>query len=506
MGVYDISRESDISLLDAMTKRQLQGQPAPSYIPGNSEWSRDPLLITKEGVVTYAIAANDDGNNFSVLNFVDTKILDLVDSVPAPNATAVHRDTALELQFSRPVPLTEANLGQYIRLVKETGSQQKVEVPLIFTVSEDSRTVTLQTGAALDGNTRYQIELTGELGSRRTRGLFDYTLNFRTGLATGAAVAINDIMPRQVETTGGEVSVTLANASGIPTFLVAGQPGVVQGSESLSDGSIRYTLLAPANTIPGPADLRVINGNSSEDELIGALQYVEPLVLKSLSPAQGSLTGGTRVTLKGQGFRFDNGGLGIFFGDYPVPAENITVMDQETLEVIAPAGRIGLVDVRVQLSNGQKSVLENAYRYLQPVQMNIENKARVHDMALDPSGSFVFAATDGGLVIYDIVASNYTGDESGPLNPDDLLRLIDRDDKQGDDRILNQVALPGGYVAMGVEPFFERGLIEYLSQVLTFRVASRVTVNCLLSVSILWISVTQRLSIVYRYLVLVPGG
>ncbi len=146
----------------------------------------------------------------------------------------------------------------------------------------------------------------------------------------------------------------------------------------------------------------------------------------------------------------------VHFGD--IPAVSYKVLDAETLEVIAPAGPIGTVDVRVQLNNGQQGTLTQAFTYQQPPQSQIRDKGRIYDMALDPSGSLLFAAQgETGVLVYDLNAGNYSADPQKPLNPDDLLRLIDRNGDKSDDRIISRISLPAGFIAVGVEPYFERG-------------------------------------------------
>ncbi len=133
-------------------------------------------------------------------------------------------------------------------------------------------------------------------------------------------------------------------------------------------------------------------------------------------------------------------------------------VDTETIEVVVPAGSIGLVDVTVSLANGQHGVLRQAFRYLQPVQSNISAGSKIYDAELDPTGTYLIAATGSkGLSILNVDASTYTGDQENPLNPDALTEMIDRDGDDRDDRILAQVGLPDNYYALSVSGYFENG-------------------------------------------------
>lgn len=55
------------------------------------------------------------------------------------------------------------------------------------------------------------------------------------------------------------------------------------------------------------------------------------------------------------------------------------------------------------------------------------------------------------MLVYGINA----GDQAA--NPDALLELIDKNNDRRDDRIVSRVSLPSDFLAVGVEPFFERG-------------------------------------------------
>ena len=304
----------------------------------------------------------------------------------------------------------------------------------------------------------YRITLTGDLASRRTVGLFDHEIRFTTGNATGPRVEIVEVTPRAVDVDGGELDVTLHYGTGEPRFSLSGQEAAVLSQTSVGTDLVRYRIQAPANN-PGPATLTVTNGNGSKATQIGAVQYIEPLLLKSLAPQQGSLNGGTRVRITGQGFRFDGQQLTVNFGSIPVDADAIKVIDTETLEVVTPGDQIGTVDVEVILDNGQRGVLKQAFSYLQPVQSNIKNGTdHIYDLALDPSGNYLLAAQGAnGVVVYDINASNYTTDVNDPQNLDDLLRTIDRNGDDLDDRVLASIRLPSGYRAVGIDTFFEKG-------------------------------------------------
>ena len=420
-------------------------------------WRTQPLVITDQGIAGFALRGDATGGKVSHLGLVDLLTLELVGSTPRDQADGVPLDSPLVLRFTRSLgAMSDEQLRQFLVLQRDAqGDQPAVSLPFALQRSADQRTLTLVPEQALLANASHQLILKGDLASRRSRGLMEHAIHFRSGLAGGAQVAILDSRPSMLDVGGGEIEVRLSGVTGQPQFTVSGQTATGTLAESLPDGSARYRVQAPAS-LPGPASLQVVAGNGSKATRVGAVQFVEPLLLRSLSPSQGSLNGGTRVLIKGQGFRSELGAMTVSFGD--ILAEQFKVLDGETLEVITPPGPIGTVDVRVRLANGQQGTLAQSFTFQQPPQSQIRDKGRVYDLALDPSGSYLFSAQgSNGVLVYDLNAGNYTADPQKPLNPDDLLRLIDRNRDGRDDRVISAISLPSGYIAVGVEPYFERG-------------------------------------------------
>ncbi|MBA2664457.1 MAG: IPT/TIG domain-containing protein [Bradymonadaceae bacterium] len=84
------------------------------------------------------------------------------------------------------------------------------------------------------------------------------------------------------------------------------------------------------------------------------------LALVSLTPSQGVLAGGTRVSLSGTGFA---GGAQVWFGD--TLATQLVVSGTTSIEVTSPAASgAGAVSVTVALPNGTSTTLANAFTYV----------------------------------------------------------------------------------------------------------------------------------------------
>ncbi|WP_443190685.1 Ig-like domain-containing protein [Pseudomonas indica] len=372
LGFYDFSRPDNINLLDALVlPYRCMGTPNGLLTKSNARY---PLLVTEQGIGVFAMM---DKAKKSHLGLVDLLTLELVSSVPRDQADGVPLDSALELYFTRSLNrLSDDDLRDYLVLQREAQSGQPPEtIPFALQRSDDQRVLRMLPEQQLAASSGYRIILKGDLASRRTRGLMEHTVRFRTGLAAGPRVAILGTSPSTLDVSGGPLTVVLSGVTGQPQFSVSGQVAQAALTETRADGTALYTVQAPAST-PGAASLQVISGNGSKASKVGAVQYVEPLLLRSLAPAQGSFNGGTRVLIKGQGFRADPGAMTILFGD--TEATQYKVLDAETLEVITPASSLGTVDVQVTLSgNAQQGTLPKAFTYQQPPQSLIRDTGRV---------------------------------------------------------------------------------------------------------------------------------
>jgi hypothetical protein len=86
------------------------------------------------------------------------------------------------------------------------------------------------------------------------------------------------------------------------------------------------------------------------------LQFIEGTTgpqIDKLTPAQGPSSGGTQVKIEGKDFR---AGLRVYFGENPVAANNVTVVDYKTVLVTAPSGPPGKVSVKIENPDGELSL------------------------------------------------------------------------------------------------------------------------------------------------------
>jgi hypothetical protein len=82
-----------------------------------------------------------------------------------------------------------------------------------------------------------------------------------------------------------------------------------------------------------------------------------PLGIGALRPEHGPRAGGTEVTIRGSGFA---AGTVASFDGVTVPT---TVVDENTLRVVAPPHAAGAVRVGVTNAGGERYMLDAAYRF-----------------------------------------------------------------------------------------------------------------------------------------------
>jgi hypothetical protein len=112
-------------------------------------------------------------------------------------------------------------------------------------------------------------------------------------------------------------------------------------------------------TGPAPDDTGVLLPTGGRTNAPDDTPTATPHAVLSIEPSHGPFSGGTRTIVRGNGFASN---VRVWFGDTEVPASDVVAIDPKRLQVTAPAGDAGLVDViaqngddastRVQLSEG----------------------------------------------------------------------------------------------------------------------------------------------------------
>ena len=101
--------------------------------------------------------------------------------------------------------------------------------------------------------------------------------------------------------------------------------------------------------------------------------------IESITPDRGPTKGGTKVIIKGNDFRdtmegYEGKKLKVYFGEHPVPTEDINVIDYKTIEVITPPGTPGRVEVKVENPDGTLARPSGYFTYISgPIINNVED-------------------------------------------------------------------------------------------------------------------------------------
>ena len=320
IALMDSSRLDIVSVLDALAisdcARYSHGN---GYVAAHNY--KEPVHYGDDGVVAFVTP----GFGFSQLKLMDTLTPDFVSSNPAEGAVGVARDLIIRVKLTHPIhiPLLQTQnqyLSRYLSLLKDDSTSHGVEVG--FTVSLDDknpRILVIKPIATLDAESRYRLELKPELASRRTSGLFNHIIHFTTGKASNVPLEYVSVAPSSISVDGSEVEIVLANSLN-PSFFISEEAAAIIASQPLANNKVRYRLAAPPH-YPGSAALRVIEPDGRQLYRLGAVQYVEPLVLDSSSPNLGSANGGTRVVITGKGFIAGGLSTRVFIGGELVASE-----------------------------------------------------------------------------------------------------------------------------------------------------------------------------------------
>ena len=163
-------------------------------------------------------------------------------------------------------------------------------------------------------------------------------------------------------TTGWSVGTQSATQIGPPNDFLTTAHGTLYRS---ANNVVQYK--PPYTTFSGPDDFTLDNGTPSRKIFVHIYvnaPSVTPTVT-GLSPASGTTTGGTSVTITGTGFTGVTGLAGVTFGG--TNATSYTVNSDTQITVVAPSGSAGAVHVIV--TNGGNSSTAGAadqYTYVTP--------------------------------------------------------------------------------------------------------------------------------------------
>lgn len=177
-------------------------------------------------------------------------------------------------------------------------------------------------------------------------------------------LAILKVLPPRGPTTGG-ISVVFQGSGfvrGVADRATEAKKKttIKFGSNPVQDFQIIDDETIDVRVPPGKAGLTNVTIENDNGQFVcsGCFTYFEEVFLKSATPKEGPLRGGTQVSIVGGGF---TPGLHVLFGNVSAPEVNITSSTQMT--VTAPrVDEPGPVDITVYSKNGV-GVLRRVYRY-----------------------------------------------------------------------------------------------------------------------------------------------
>jgi hypothetical protein len=227
-------------------------------------------------------------------------------------------------------------------------------------VSPDGTQITAKTPPHVAGTTGVTVlNKAGDSGT--LPNAFTFCLTITNGTCSTAAVVpppkLNLVSPASGSPAGGDsVIITGSNLGSGATVTFGGVPATVTNS-----GPVSINVTTPAGNPGLPVDV-VVTRNGLSATLKGAFTYANPPgspTVTSVSPANGSLNGGSNVMITGTGF---NSGAIVTFGGPPGTgkiATTIAVVNSTTVLATTPAGAVGPADVVVTNINPATGVIDS---------------------------------------------------------------------------------------------------------------------------------------------------
>ncbi|MHC4942090.1 MAG: IPT/TIG domain-containing protein [Planctomycetota bacterium] len=261
----------------------------------------------------------------------------------------------------------------------------------------NSTTITCTTPAHAAG--AVDVTVTNSNGSDTLPGGFTYH----------NAPSLASVSPDNGPQTGG-TAVTLTGSD----FTGVGVTTVTFGGLSATGvvvvNTTTITCTTPAHS-PGIVDV-VVTNDFGTDTLNNGYTYNNPPTVSSVTPADGSVAGGTAVTIAGAGFTTTPDTTVSFGG---TAATSVVVVNASTITCNTPAHVAGAVDVTVTNSNGSDT-LPNAFTYHNPPSLALvspDNGSPAGGTAVtltgnDFTGIGVTTVTFGGVSATSIVVVNTT--------------------------------------------------------------------------------------------------
>ncbi len=248
-------------------------------------------------------------------------------------------------------PSTGSTSGGSVVTIVGTGFSFATAVDFGNTAAQSfqviSDTEITATSPAGSGSVYITVTTAGGVSQAGTQSQFTYV--------SQGSTSVNGVSPSQGTTAGG-TTVTVTGSGfelGTSPDVIAVDFGSTPGTQVAVQSDSQLTVVSPEE-VPGIVNVTVQTATGTSPTGSGdAYSFIAPTpTVSGLSPATGSASGGTTVTVTGSGF--EPGGVdGVRAVDFgSVAGSAITVVSDTQLTAVSPSEPAGTVDVTVSTSGG----------------------------------------------------------------------------------------------------------------------------------------------------------
>ena len=235
----------------------------------------------------------------------------------------------------------------------QTGRVGSHITPVSVPATDSSSTATLSYGATgLPSGLSINSSTGVVTGTLTASGAYPVTVTAtdNAGFADSASftwTVVGPVITRVKPSSGGDGTKVTISGTGLAGATSVKFGSVAATSFSVNGKGTKLTVIAPANTA-GTVDIVVTTGEGPTlPTTADHFTYVGPVVTK-VKPASGLISGGNKVTIKGNGL---NGATTVEFGSVPATRFSVNAKGNQ-ITVTAPAHSAGVVDITVTTPAG----------------------------------------------------------------------------------------------------------------------------------------------------------
>ncbi len=202
--------------------------------------------------------------------------------------------------------------------------------------------------------------------SENSRNRYKQSATLASGFTytSPTTLSISGASPAQGPTSGG--TAVIITGKGFQAGAVVRFGGSQSAAVTVAS-STQINAVSPAGSA-GTVSITVTNPDTQSASLASGFTYTSPTTLSvsGASPAQGSTSGGTAVTLTGKGFQ---AGAVVRFG--ASQSTTVTVASSTQINAVSPAGSAGAVSITVTNPDTQSASLASGFTYTSPTTLSV---------------------------------------------------------------------------------------------------------------------------------------